>query len=621
MMDLSTKQGRKEQGKRIQQAAESAGLSLEALARAIGCSRALIYQYVSGTTLAQPDKVQRIAAATGVPLSRFYDTEETPPLESRDDRSPSAQETTVSAPVSAPSTVEAPPSSRVDEHRLRQSLLMLQDLARAHASGPDPAARLSVSQRIIPLARELGDLRAEAEALFTIGDVQLSHGELQAARQTLEEALRLFATLRASDRELACRQTLGAVLTAAGDVTGARAQFEQVAKAVDLDQRWKGLLSLGALAEWQGNYQNAMTWLDKAEAELEQSGDPARVRTARPYLGANRVNVFLGCGDYRNALHLTREAFADAESSGNPDQYVESQLNIGVCLTALGDYVAALDWLQRARQVARLLGDAPRETTAVSCLAETLCETGRFEEAKSAAREAVTAALAGNTSRCCIQAHRALGTVYLRTGLADEALYHLEQAAQVARTVRMAGSRLWCDLRLAEARLLAEGETCPEDEAKKVAEHARDSGSEHVEAEARLLIAECRLAAGDPAAGRSESGSALNIASACGLPEVRLRALHALARAVEMEGDTAGAEKKYQSALVVLRRLRRQFAQADQPDTLLEDRRRARLCADYVRFLLAQQRMDDAHRVVERCNWPPLQDLLQSSVPTGENGS
>ncbi len=71
-MDLRTRQGRREQGQRIQRAVERAGLSVEELAGRIGCSRALIYQYLSGTTLAQPDRLQQIARECDVPLTYFY---------------------------------------------------------------------------------------------------------------------------------------------------------------------------------------------------------------------------------------------------------------------------------------------------------------------------------------------------------------------------------------------------------------------------------------------------------------------------------------------------------------------------------------------------------------------
>src|SRR2546425_5637948 len=80
-MDLSNRQGRREQGQRIQTAVERAGLSVEELANRIGCSRALIYQYLSGATLAQPDRLQQIAAVTGVALTYFFGGD--PPDDSR----------------------------------------------------------------------------------------------------------------------------------------------------------------------------------------------------------------------------------------------------------------------------------------------------------------------------------------------------------------------------------------------------------------------------------------------------------------------------------------------------------------------------------------------------------
>src|ERR1035438_5688519 len=76
-MDLSSKEGRREQGLRIQRTVERAGLSIEELAGRIGCSRALIYQYLAGSTLAQPDRLQQIAAECDVDLSYFYQDEET----------------------------------------------------------------------------------------------------------------------------------------------------------------------------------------------------------------------------------------------------------------------------------------------------------------------------------------------------------------------------------------------------------------------------------------------------------------------------------------------------------------------------------------------------------------
>src|SRR5580692_3931627 len=77
-MDLSTREGRRLQGARIKEAAREAGQTLDELARTIGCSRALIFQYASGASLPQTDRLQQIALAVGRPLYWFFLDENEP---------------------------------------------------------------------------------------------------------------------------------------------------------------------------------------------------------------------------------------------------------------------------------------------------------------------------------------------------------------------------------------------------------------------------------------------------------------------------------------------------------------------------------------------------------------
>src|ERR1051325_3319966 len=135
-MDLSTRQGRREQGQLIQKAVEQAGLSVEELANRIGCSRALIYQYLSGTTLAQPDRLQQIAAENGVPLAHFYGGGEL--------------------------AAEPRKARRAKEHedpqaRLAERIRQLEELAHAQESPPEWAALAATCERIISLASQIDD--------------------------------------------------------------------------------------------------------------------------------------------------------------------------------------------------------------------------------------------------------------------------------------------------------------------------------------------------------------------------------------------------------------------------------------------------------------------------------
>src|SRR5262245_48685551 len=133
-MDLSTKQGRREQGQRIQRAVERAGLSVEELAGRIGCSRALIYQYLSGTTLAQPDRLQQIALETGVTLTYFYSD------------APDAEPEATPAPGERAASAVATPQEVAN--RLAESLRVQQELADAQEGPPDYRALASTCERI-----------------------------------------------------------------------------------------------------------------------------------------------------------------------------------------------------------------------------------------------------------------------------------------------------------------------------------------------------------------------------------------------------------------------------------------------------------------------------------------
>src|SRR5258708_33984599 len=124
-MDVSTRQGRREQGLLIQKAVEKAGLSVEELATRIGCSRALIYHVLSGTTLAQPDRLQQIAAETDVTLPYFYGASLEEGRKGR--RGGEATD----------------PHARLDE-RIRQ----LEELARAQETPPDWSALASTCEKI-----------------------------------------------------------------------------------------------------------------------------------------------------------------------------------------------------------------------------------------------------------------------------------------------------------------------------------------------------------------------------------------------------------------------------------------------------------------------------------------
>jgi len=185
-MDLNTKEGRRRQGERILRAAEAAGISIEELAQRIGVSRALIYQYTAGFTLAQPHRLQEIARVLGVSLAHFYlDEEELPEKREARDAAIESERQTLAAERAA---FEAE-RTQLRLRRIEETFGHLQELAEALDAPPDPRRLVSVCERVAGLAGELDDPEAEAGAYRRMGNAHLQLAEYDRAIAALERAI------------------------------------------------------------------------------------------------------------------------------------------------------------------------------------------------------------------------------------------------------------------------------------------------------------------------------------------------------------------------------------------------------------------------------------------------
>ncbi|MBI3944432.1 MAG: tetratricopeptide repeat protein [Armatimonadetes bacterium] len=602
-MDLSTKEGRREQGARIQRAAESAGLSLEELAKEIGCSRALIYQYVAGSTLAQPHRLQQIAARTGKALGYFYAEGE-----GAEDRIERTQTELAEARRQVQAELERIQSERADveRRRLRDSFQHLCDLAQAQEGPVDLKGLISTCERIISLGRELDELRAVAGAHFRIGNARIRLAEHEAARASLERAIDLFHQVGQREDELAARQSLANVLLQLGNPHAAMEQFQMVAAAEDWWNRWKGTLSIGCVHEHLGEYRRALDQFDAALQIIDSSTDEHSITLGRLYVRSNIANVYIDCGDYAPALEISQSCLDDAEKLGLREQHIEAQINIGVCLLALGRLGECRQRLHRALEIARFVGDAARAAVARAWLCALEAACGQFDRAKELGKDALQTGLQTGSRRAGLYAHQHLGDAYQRSGMHREALYHYHQAQSIARDQRT----VYYEALLMERcggveRRLGSAERAAHLCGSAV-EMADRIGAREVEGAAHVGLAHAALALGRLAEAEQSGRRALEIADAIEVPELRWRALGALARAAFERRQLDAAREHGAAAVAVIEGLRGQLRRNDEEDAILEDQDRELLYLEHARILEALGRSDDARAFLERAEWPPL---------------
>ncbi|HRI42658.1 MAG TPA: helix-turn-helix domain-containing protein [Fimbriimonadaceae bacterium] len=323
----------REVGARIKAAAQSAGLSLQDLGRHIGVSRPTIYAYAAGTLRVSAQRLKQIAEVTGQSGSYF-----SPKIGSAETRRP--LEELVGALLS-------------NANLTRAIELVSKEVELAAASGRQ--------YELAGVQKRLGN------ALLLDGDYLEAVGHLQAARSG-------FLARHQAAEASACSQSLGYAFINTGRLDRARSCFDEAIAHLAPDQRWKGEVSLAALAERTGHLADAKSRLDRLLAD--EMLPPA----ARTYVIANLASLHAAAGRWLESEALNRTALSG--TSGTTDQNLERFLQIGRCLLRQGRLEESSLWLARASDGAHLLGDKARQGYAGLLQARLLFIAGYLADAR-----------------------------------------------------------------------------------------------------------------------------------------------------------------------------------------------------------------------------------------------
>ena len=210
-----------------------------------------------------------------------------------------------------------------------------------------------------------------AVALLNLGTVELWSGAGDDAERHLKEGLELARTNGRPYVEQGCLAHL-AVAAARHSLRAAR---ELAAQALEILERfgWMSepiapvvLATMGAVDVWQGRFDDAQPWLDRAEQALRPNAEPAKELFVRYSRGIQR----LGEGRLADAVALFAEAQRLQSFMVAPDPLAISARGLQAqTLVRLGDLAAAGAALATASGAEREYGDT-RVALAAICLAE-----------------------------------------------------------------------------------------------------------------------------------------------------------------------------------------------------------------------------------------------------------
>jgi tetratricopeptide (TPR) repeat protein len=609
-MDLSTRDGRRQQGARIKQAAREAGLTLDELARRIGCSRALIFQYASGASLAQSDRLQQIAATVQRPLDWFFREEDTPETQQNVAAGPSLTEEQQA--LQAQREEFAAERARFEQRQMRDDIARLEALLAAYSAPVDHRKIVDCCQQLQPLVAHDENGARAANVLFKQGNALIQLQEWGAAREKLEGAAALFRQVGDPVAERDTLQSLGHANLMLGRIEEALRHFEFVAGGEDWTNRWQGTLSRGAAREVLGDYPAAIADFEAALEIVEERGEAAETEPARLYVEANWANLELDFGDYQSALHRAQRCVRMAQRLGRQDQYVEALLTAGVAALHRADIGEALRAVQQALDAAHLSGDQQQRSLALACLSACDAARGHITDAIAEGKEALALALRCSAVRAEILAQRALARAYLQANNAPEALYHAQQGMATAVDMRLRLPQAQFGVLKAEAHVEAGQFAEARADAERALALAEELQSRPVEWECRLALGRAALGEGEPEAALTH-GFAATFLAAVLLPDVLdWWGAGLLAQAHRLAGRRAEAQAAYEEAIGRLTAERARQSALLGEDTLLEDPRALEIWRGWLEFTAINTGRETARELASSSDWPPLQDWFEA---------
>ncbi|MCW5937886.1 MAG: helix-turn-helix domain-containing protein [Fimbriimonadaceae bacterium] len=410
-------------GRKLREAAKDAGLSLRDLGDKMGVSRPTIYAYASGALRMSPARLRQAAEVTGKSVA-YFDPKD---VEDLDARSTSGQAL-----------------------RLIDALM----------GPPDPSAAAKTALDAIEHSREAETPGIKAEFLRRAGVALASKGDYVEAVQHLESARALFQTADVQDKAASCAQTLGYCYIPLGHIEKARTCFEAAREHLPEDEKWKGQVSLAALAERVGDFATAESTLSALldDKDLDEK--------ALTFVRANYASMVCTRGFWKSGQAQTETALEAAYRTGQTTQVAELMIQNGIALTHLGQFDEASLMLMRARDVTFSLQDESRQTMVELATGMLFAAVGDENKAREMVMKGMAKAMRGQYRRSeslalLLQAEGALdrGDDFLAREYAVQAkghsvAHHYPVAQVIADTVMAIACARLGDVDAAETALI-----------------------------------------------------------------------------------------------------------------------------------------------------------------------
>ncbi|MBD2069519.1 tetratricopeptide repeat protein [Leptolyngbya sp. FACHB-671] len=285
------------------------------------------------------------------------------------------------------------------------------------------------------LAQTQDNRQAEANRLAQQGLGQYQTSQLQAALQSLQEALEIYREIGDRVGEGDTLSGIGAVYFDLGQYPQALESWRQalsITRAVN-DRVGEGIIlsGIGNVYLHQGQYPQALESLQQALSIAQAVGDRVGEGAALNNIGG----VYLYQGQYPQALESYQQALSIARAVGNRAVEGNTLTGIGEVYRNLGQYPQALESYQQALSITREVGDRVGEGAVLNNIGTVYRNLGQYPQALESWQQALSIMReVGNPAGAGAVLNN-IGTVYRNLGQYPQALESYQQALSITREV------------------------------------------------------------------------------------------------------------------------------------------------------------------------------------------
>jgi tetratricopeptide (TPR) repeat protein/transcriptional regulator with XRE-family HTH domain len=309
-------------------------------------------------------------------------------------------------------------------HAIRQAAVLFRYLD----AGGHFAEAVIIHGHARDAAAQIADPDAEADALTSLGLVDLHQGRYQQATAQLQQALALSRETGDRHRQARALQDLGLGDFQQGRWPQAARQLEQAmdlfGQTGDRIGQARALGNLGIIAFQQGRPGQAADHLRQALVVYRETGYPA----GEAYILANLGGGELTQGRYEQADGHLRQALPLFRETGNRTGEAHVLANLGILDLRQGRCQQATSSLQQALELFRQTGDRSGEAEALNGLGEVLLATGEPDGARTQHASALALTTGTGDKYEQARAHHGLARCCHAAGDLGPSRQHLNQA-------------------------------------------------------------------------------------------------------------------------------------------------------------------------------------------------